>query len=145
MAPCVCVWRLIPSAEPKGSRAAAGPRRQLIHSASPSFNLSAENCLWDGGGVGSFPLWLVLVPKSATFKRQTFWLCSDVHSISGSPFAQGKNVMSLNDWKSKEKVRFQAGFRLSFPQWGAYQRASRTFQKALSNTEQDLAGYHGGE
>lgn len=68
MAPCVCVWRLIPSAEPKGSRAAAGPRRQLIHSASPSFNLSAENCLWDGGGVGSFPLWLVLVPKSATLR-----------------------------------------------------------------------------
>lgn len=55
MAPCVCVWRLIPSAEPKGSRAAAGPRRQLIHSASPSFNLSAGELFVGWGRGGQLP------------------------------------------------------------------------------------------
>lgn len=67
MAPCVCVWRLIPSAEPKGSRAAAGPRRQLIHSASPSFNLSARELFVGWGRGGQLPT-LGLVPKSATLR-----------------------------------------------------------------------------
>lgn len=95
MAPCICVWRLISSAEPKGSQAAAGPRRQLIHSASPSFNLSTRKLFVGWGQGGQLPTQAVAwISEAKDADAQTLLQCSQRFWVH---LAQGRTVMSLND------------------------------------------------